>query len=253
MPSISASPKSQQEIVEWVKRKLGHPRLKVELTDDQLNDAFNEAVQWFIGRLGLKKTIMINVVAGQSDYPDFPEDVDDIVSVTPPRMTGWDLAPWEQESAFLGFSGFPVAGNSPLGGGVGGGGGYSALVQGIQYSEQAKRVMSGDFDWEWYPETRTLRIYPKPPESGQMMVSYMMNTIDLKMMNVRMVSLVRKMALAESKHTLGRMRSKYSEWAMAGGEKSMDGDTLLGESQTEKDELNEEISSLSYPVPFSIG
>jgi len=245
---VSSTPRTKEDIIKRVLRRLGAPTLKIELTKDQTADAYNDAVMWYVGRKGMKKTLTVQVIAGQQDYGNFPKDVDDVVGVTPPRSGAWDLSPWEAEAAFLGMRGFPVGEGNPLSSGASPS--YSALVQNAQYGEQARKVLGRNFSWDWDQEHRVVRIYPKPSDGGQMIISYLSNELDLGTLSVRMVNLVLRRTVAEAKEVLGRVRSKYPEWMMAGGERAMDGDTLLMESQTEKDELDEEIDNLSYPIPF---
>lgn len=249
---MSSTPRTKEDIIKQVLRKLGSPPLRVELTKDQLADSYDDAARWFISRKGMRRTLMVPVPAGQQDFTGFPIDVDEIVEVIPPRSSFWDQIVWDEGAAFLGLDGFPVREGSPLRLDR-----YdydlSGIVQCVQYNEQGQRILSGDFTWDWFPDQNMLRIYPKPVESGSMMVVYVSNDIDLKQLPVRMVDIVMRMTLAEAKERLGRIRSKFPEWPMASGERALDGDTLLAESATEKDALNLEIDGLSYPIPFMVG
>lgn len=243
-------PRTKQDVVERVLRKLGSPPLKVELTPAQLEDAYDDAVRWFIGRKGVRSWVKLNVVAGKQDYTELPDNIDSVVEVVPPKSGLWDVMPWGAEAAFLGIHNrIPIDEDSPFSPSAYDAD-YSAVVQGLQYSEQARRILGGDFGWEWNSSERLLRIYPKPTSPGYMMVGYIANEIDLRKMQVREVDLVVRRALAEAKGSLGRIRSKYQEWPMAGGDKTMDGDTLLTEAETEKEKLDVEIEDLSYPIPF---
>ena len=42
-----ALPTSKQELADWILRRLGAPVVNIEVTDAQLEDAIDEAVQWF--------------------------------------------------------------------------------------------------------------------------------------------------------------------------------------------------------------
>ena len=60
--------------------------------------------------------------------------------------------------------------------------------------------------------------------------------------------------MAKVKERLGRVRSKYSDgMPAAGGSKTLDGDTLIGEAQQEVTTLDEELKGLNEGVPFLIG
>ena len=66
--------------------------------------------------------------------------------------------------------------------------------------------------------------------------------------------LVKRMALAQAKLDLGRIRSKYqSGFPTAQGHEQLDGEILLQEGQAEVELLNQEIGDSAMPMSFITG
>ncbi len=236
-------PRDREAIIEYVKRKLGYPKVNIELTPEQLVDSFGDSIRWFISGKGMVKELVMPVTADQEYI--LPPDVDTIIRIIPPRSGIAGIIPWEVDAAMLGYSGIPV----PY---MAGPDTYSGFVQEMQVAEQARRVLGGEFTWEWVPSSRKLRIYSKWSLTGSMLIEYISDKIDLKYLWAKELDLIIRRTLAEAKETLGRIRSKYPEWPMAGGAKGMDGDTLLSEAEAEKEKLDEALDGLSYPVAFLV-
>jgi hypothetical protein len=239
-------PRTKEEIKKFILGKLGYPVVKVELSDEHVEIAYNNAVRWFISRKGYKKSRGEYLSGYKEEEFVLPSDVDDVVNVVPPGSYATEFVPFDAEAAILGMEGVPIDANFY------GIGNYSRLVQDLQYREQTRRILGGEFTWEWDADGKILYIYNRMKISGKMIIEYIANNIDLVRMNSRVVDLIVRRGLCEAKEILGRIRSKYSEWPMAGGPKSMDGDTLLGEAREDKERLDEEIDGLSYPISFLV-
>ena len=234
-----------QEIKDYVKRRMGHPCVRVELSDDQLQDAVDEASLWFgthIGQLGVQRA----TTNGNTNEYDVVTAVEEIVDVVF-EVSGdspyniFDFAEVEIEP-------FGFRNGRTLDGGF-----YSDIVQVFQYWEQARRILGIDKNWEWDRPRRKLILYPSPKTAFQYMYSYTTSAIDLTVLSQRECWLVRQWALAQGMETLGYVRSKYSEIPSASGGFSLNGDTLLSNAETMRMELNEKVKLLAPPIPFLVG
>lgn len=238
-------PRTKKDVIANVKSSLGEGVVKLELKENHFSDSYEDALRWFIAMKGLERLWLTPFVEGKQDY-EVPDDVDEVTNVIMPMSGIEAYLPYEADLVMLGLRGIPardVLPNMDR---------YSSLVQQFQYAEMSQRVLGNEFDWEWLPDMRILRVYARRTftPSGNMLVEYISDTIDLRMLNVRCVDIIVRWMLADCKERLGRIRSKYSEWMMAGGPKTMDGDALLAEASTEKEALQEEIMGLSYPIAF---
>ena len=238
-------PRKKEDVIENILSALGHGRVKVELTPKHLTDAYEDAVRWFISRKGFRKGYLTQFVPGQQEY-DVPNDCEVVVNVVPPMSGVETWIPYEADMVMLGIRGIPARDYLPTEYE------YSALVQRAQYSEESRRILGYEFDWEWRYDLRKLLVFHKLDIAGKMQVEYISNEVDFMVLPVRCIDLITRRAISEAKTRLGRIRSKYSEWMMAGGPKGMDGDTLLSEARDEMEAQDTEIDGLSYPTPFIV-
>lgn len=259
LPGCSVLPNNKfdaDDLAHWILRRLGAPLLKIELTEDHLNDAIAQGLRWYAAKKGFIKQFRLTYNNGQSEYP-LPDDVDTVTEVVFPLST-YDLTPltspwgwaWPQENLGMPLSGV-YGGFANAGGNTGGV--VSTFYQVLQYSDTARRVMNGEL--EWRQEDRVLYILPRNQSSyyPAVIVYYTANTFNLIDLNQRDFDLVRRYALAKAKRDLGRIRSKYADYPTAQGSVGLDGATLIGEADAEEQQLEEEIGASAMPVGFLTG
>lgn len=247
-----AAPQSEAEIKGYISRTLGAPTVAVELTDDQYDDAITEAKFWFMGLIGQMKNKVLTI---QPDGGAF-DVADDCLSVVDcyfdiQRAGLFDQFSWAGvELSPMSFSGSYNNGYGTLGGG----GGYSNIVQSMQYLEQARRILSADRDWEWDYQDRKLRIYPTSGDIGTtVFVVYMVDEMDLGKVRPYEYRLIRKYALAEAMTALGNVRSKYADGPSATGSITLNGQDLLANADMIRDTVRDQILALRPPANFFTG
>lgn len=242
----------------WILRRLGAPLLKIELTEEHLDDAIMTALHWYAAKKGFvrnyKQQLTPNITQYQLEpYVDVVTDVVFPLSVydLTPMNSPWGWA-WPQEN--LGM---------PLGGSVGGWAGSGASTLGIvssyqqvlQYADMARRVFNGEL--EWRQEDRTLYILPYRQTASSFypaaIVFYTSTRFTLLDLNERDHDLVKRFALAQAKMDLGRIRSKYDSYPTAQGTVNLDGATILEEGKAEVEALNEELGESAKPTGFITG
>jgi hypothetical protein len=240
--------KDEEEIQQWILRRLGAPLLKVELTADHLADNIEDAKRWFAAKKGWRRFYTFDVQANKNEY-ELPKDVDVVIDVTfafdPLDLSILAYPYWlPPENNQIPYSVFNVAGNS--------GGLYSNYTQTLQFIETAKRVLSTEADWR--QENNLLQLFPQPTRAGKAVVEYTSHTISpAQELSERDHELLKRMALAKAKADLGRIRSKFDQYPTAQGTTQMDGDKLLEESKEEIEKLNEELADSAMPMPFITG
>ncbi len=235
---------SEEDIQQWILRRLGAPQLEVELTREDLEDAVNDAKLWFSVRLGVTRYYFLDVAQGDSRYT-IPADVDTVLNIDWP-LRATDLSFIVPGAWLLPGQAVPAS----LFYGANDGGRFSNLVQTMQYLDMARRVTSAEPDWR--QEGRTLYIFAAPSAS-RLRVQFKANLVVLSELDNRAYDLVRRMTLARSKEKLGRVRSKYDSAQTAAGSTGLDGATLLQEASDAIEALNEEIMQAGLPLPILIG
>jgi len=231
-------------IRDYIKRKFGHPTVHVELEDDQLQDAVEEALAWFAGLVGIVHTDSLTA-NGTGEY-DVNDDVSIVTEVVP--------TPSNLDSLVTPFAWADVE-LTPMAYGyrISGLGRYSELLQYMQYLEQAKRLVGADFDWEWDRAARKLRLSPAELVSGTVIYYYTPKSLSLDNLTPYEVRLIRQYAYAEAMEVLGQIRSKYSELPSSTGGVTLNGETLLANAEALRESLEEKAKMLRKPLGFIIG
>jgi len=256
-------PKTREEALEWGPIELGCGVVTIELTDKHVEDAFDDAVRWWIARRGMRRHAVTTITQGVQVY-SMPEDTDEVLDVWFPGVQ-LDVIAAIEPYAFIDVDMLPVAYQSLTG--VPGGQFYGTLSQIIAHAETARRIISSEPSWRWFQERNELHIFPRQHMGGTAVVRYISSILrtedpvapettprnDFRYLRFRDRDLILKYFLATLKQKLGRIRGKYSSLPSAGGEKNLDGDTLLTEAREEMRELTEEIIGLSDGVPFITG
>lgn len=234
---------SDAELRVWIKRRLGDGVICVELTDEQLDVSIQMSKDFWRAWVGQAKMVYLQTT-GVSEYAEelIGTDVDSVAEVIFPvhddltRLFSW--ADVEVNPYTWVYAGY---------------GGYSALVQLMQYREMGNRVVSADLDWEWDRARRMLLITPPKNSNltGQRFgVVYISTEVDLTKMSNSEYWLFREYAVVQSMKTLGMIRMKYSDKPSATGTFSMDGDAMYANADIREKELEEKIRQLQSPVGF---
>lgn len=233
------------DLKQWILRRLGSPFLKVELTDEHLNDAIEYARRWFSAKKGVQRTMLIPIYAGQTEYqlPDGVDTVEDVAFTTPAMDISLVFSPFTLLDDKVPYDVFAAPSSMGL---------YSSYTQTLQYVEQAKRILGAEPDWR--QEGRTLYVFPIPRNCSNVLINYKSDVITIEQLNERDHDLVKRWSLAQAKEDLGRIRSKYpSGFPGAQGTTELDGATLLSEAEATKEALDEEISLSGFPMGFMAG
>jgi hypothetical protein len=258
-----SDPKTKDEAIAWAKRKLGSGTVVLEMSPEAAEDAFHDAIRWYVGRKGIKRYAVQNLVPGVQEY-EGPEDCDEVLDLIFPGVQ-LDIIAAVNPYAFIDVDQLPVAYQSITG--VPGGQFYGTLHQILQHAETARRVVGSEPAWEYDHATNIIRIAPRNQRSGTAVIRYASTVLvaedpaeesepknDFRRLRFRDRDLILQMTLAEMKYRLVRSRAKYSDgMPSAGGNKMMDGESLLGEYQQDVERLTMELINLSDPVPFITG
>lgn len=232
---------TEPEIKKYIRRKLGGSFLKVELKEEDLDDALRDTRRWFINRVGVEVFHPLLVTRGETEYV-LPDHIVDVYEVHLPNtslagITGEDdfsrqyaylFGQWYTQSyGSAGYGQAPGQDQAP----------YSNLVQRLQMLETIGRIWGSDSDWYYYQRERILRIMPGPGIQGTAVLKVNTAMFDTTKLDPNDEDLFLRWAIAEAKETLGRIRSKYDTIPTVGGDRSLDGFTLLEEARAMKERL----------------
>jgi len=212
-----------EELKIWIKQKLGYPKIAIELTDNQLDQCISYAFDKVKSSIGsVIKRCTIDLIQGQNEY-DIPDDMvgisevyfySDTESLTNPLS-------WTGEKGFTS----PPIGHLSLG--------YNFQIE--QQREMITRMFGYDPSYSIIDSKFTLE--PAPVTSGPCIVEYYSSSVTFKGLSTSRRLFLQEWALAEAKEILGRIRSKFESVSLPGGDRRLDGDTLLAEAKETKEKL----------------
>jgi len=233
-----------EQIQQWVLRRLGGSFLKVELSQDELDDAIEGARRWFSARKGVKRQAYVPFYSGQTTYTLDPQ-IDVVLDVSFP-VPSMDISlifsPYILQDEKIPYDVFAAPSSMGL---------YSTYTQTMQYIDEAKRILNAEPDWR--QEDRTLYIFPIPKTNGNMLLDYKSFDFTIEQLSERDHDLVKRYALAWAKRDVGRIRSRYASYPGAQGQTELDGDKLLEEAKEEMELLDKEIAWSAMPSGFLTG
>lgn len=248
---------NQDELFQWVARRLGAPHRDVsELCLENYQDGLENAYLWFVAKKGLKKQKLVPVIANKNEYDihrEISDDVDTVIDISFPSSNldfSYLYTPFIFPDQQIPFSALAPGFASAQGI-------FSTFVQNVQYIEMAKRIMGTEPEFQ--QDGNILRIYPVPSSSfgtsslGSMLITYKSNKISLGDLNARDFDLIRRRTLAHVKRDLGMIRDRYgSTFIGASGQTPQDGSRLLREADTEMAQLDQEIELSGFPLPILV-
>lgn len=265
--------KSKSDLSELIKRRLGSPMIKVELTTQQIFDTIDYAkqkwIKWGAGNSIVETYFTTLLLAGQNFY-DLPIGVVDIVDYQD-NGAQWGINTLFTVDNFLYSRGVydPLIWT--------GGYGYSLVTYHIarDFLKTVDKYTPSIYNYKYHKYTNQLEVHPAPPsgnalvladENGQnqtydspgfvLIRSYMIEgsqyggmETDLSQStwkrhssdeNFYVSDWIFDYALAECKLILGRIRNKFAQFNSIGNIGiGLDGDSLLAEGKEEKLALEE--------------
>ena len=233
------------DVMRYIRSKLGDPIIPVELTNEQLSDCIDDAIYYY-GR-----------------YKNTKEEME-IFNLSGTWAEGWDLPDKVKEEDIIEIfvdSAFPFAYYS----------GRTDIISNLyaQYIFQnpgTKNLSTGIADYrislmalrdyavllgtqvKWLILGRKLKIWPKPPGSSKIGIRYASQVIAE---DVLKDNLFRELALAKAKIVLGNIRSTFSG-GIPGGEENiqLNGESLLSEGKQEEQTAIEKLIKAQEPLLF---
>lgn len=235
--------KVREDIKDYVLLMLGAPVVKVELDEQNLDLAVNQALKIFEDYAGREyfDYYTFRTVPGKSVYK-MPDDVGIIRNV------------FYKEQGTFAFQASDLDGAIPLEYFYPGGA-YSSIQGGLidpvqpiwgrmgewvlykQYEQMFSRVSSNLGGWEWVSDMGWIKLYPIPCRSQLVMVHYLQKCKDWK----EVTQAMQEGALAHAMIMLGHIRGKYTQPPGPGGGMQLDGEYMKQKGWELKEKWQEEL------------
>jgi len=220
------------ETKNYVLYNLGYPAVKVELTDEQLQQSIEQALNVLSNYVGMKRYAYTRTTPKIAEY-DVPSDCKTVMKVF--YNLGF-LSVLGNTSTAL-FSDFYLLASdlaidiyeSPL-----------TFWSYLASREMLVKVYGTWTSFEVIEGGKRLRIYPTPQRDDILTIFYRSREINLDDDNFNFFG---DLSLAYAKRILGRIRSKYQSGlpSSGGGSLTLDGDKLLEESKAEIERIKNEL------------
>jgi hypothetical protein len=214
----------------WIRRQLGEPLVVVELNDEHIQDAIDDALEDFDNFITLMDSFALDVLPGVTRYGPFDTDVagEGVVHV---QFSDRFRNPHVHEP-FFGISYLNELR-----------GDFKTFAIANSFREMLERQSSEEPEWMWDPMTRFLMIHsPNTQYRGRVMYkrTYTTQTIPQEWKQK-----FRRLALAYSKIVLARVRGKFDAIPAPGGAAStLDHNQLLDEAHTYIDKLHDDLNKV---------
>lgn len=248
----------RSKIADYVLLMLGSPVIDIELDQQQLTLAVDEALRIFEewAPASYFEYFHFQTTAGQSIYK-LPCDIGLIreVNIDTNFCNGASELGGSMPLGWIGDTGYGAGGLAWGAWGYNrhqpywGYGGEWVMFK--QYEDMFERLSGRNGGWEFNEDNYTIKIYPTPQiGGGHVTVHYLQKKKDWNEVH----QFMNEYALALAKIMVGRIRSKYSTIVSPGEGVTLDGATILEEGKSEKIQLEKDlITRWQEPIPIILG
>jgi len=234
VPSTTEKILLRQEVIDWMKQKLGFPLVVVELNDAHLNNAVDQALEIYNRYIPLEKWAALTTVPSLQKYP-LPEGPGrGVVDVQFIRAEGVPLIS------------DPLFGREyPRGQQLD----FNQYVLGISFFDTLLRVTSQEAEWDWDENEPSFLFIQTKAQSYKISYRYLLDR-RIEQVLPSNHDWFRRMSLAQAKTILGRVRAKYAAIpAASAGSVQLDGNKILDEAEKEVLSLEQDVQRFMRPVP----
>lgn len=239
---------SEEAIMSWILRQLGHPLVDVEIHEDQLRDCVNDAIEEFTKYvIQEEQYLSLNLEDYNTSGYTLPNNVAGIFSMEESmygnNQGGINTLFSIQNSMWnAGMLTIPNAGSS---------GGWINYEMAMQYIDLIHRLTAAKFYFEYNERNKLLTLIPNPTlveMKGYICIGCNVIRPDDQHFGE---SWVKRYALARAKIIVGMHRTKYSQTTLLGGG-SID-QTIRAEGLAEMKDLKDELIKTYNTCKFFVG
>lgn len=220
--------RTREDLKDYITRKLGAPLHTVELTDEQLEDAIDDATLMWTKWATLPEKFIVKDLReyqnedkenGIEEGIDLSEyrvaNVTDIGGNDAFGMYGADGI-WGLSNCMLATGTYPFIGRSFGGTNYDG---FTTYQAAYEFVQMAKRLTAQAFDYRFNPNTQILQLIPNPNFSNKFRDTSIIFRAECVPPDDVLygTEFIKELAIAYSKITLGIIRSKFQNVTFAGG------------------------------------
>lgn len=232
--------RTNDDLVDYIKRQLGYPSVEVELTSDQIQDCIDYSIKEFSSFAwdGELEESVILTVDGRGTYqlPDFITNIIALKSIQGFQNYGQNYIPdrWSEEF----FRAFES--NST---------GIDAVISISNTFTMYEKYMQKEINYYFNPYKNTIQIMEE--FSGNVVIYYTYEYTPDKRDKIYDHQWVKDMSVAKSRYTQSTVTGKYSQTLIGGA--TINYDDMRSKAETEIEDLKEQLfSKYGGPAPILI-
>lgn len=240
---------TKEQLRNYIKRQFGYPLVKVELTNDQIEDSIDYAAhkfsEWATENANEEVFFTIPLSAGQSYY-DLPNGVITIVDYSDSggRSTGGVNTLFTVENFLYSMGYYPTLSDAQ--------GSLLNYHMVLDFLNTLERYVVNQYVYKYHKFSNQLQLIPTPTQTGQFVLIHAFvltgsmspgwdETQYYEWLYGK--SWVRNYAIALSKEKLGYIRRKFGQFDSIGNTGiKLDGEQLVQEAKEELDKLSESLT-----------
>lgn len=237
----------EQTIKDFVLARLGHPIVKVELSNFQIQTCIEEAISKleYHAPYWMNQFAVFNTSAGINVYELPPEIVNNLSDIWYRRnlfvLGSAPQGSLEYDLTLMFFTNTGLFSNYNVG--------QYLLMQ--MYLKQVRNVLGQGTSWDII-NNKYLQLFPVPDSTEAVIIEY--RALDANTIHPAYKNWIQKYTLCIAKEVLGRVRGKFQTLPGPGGGARLDGESLLAEAREEKKLLIEElVGEIEGPPMFIVG
>lgn len=256
---------TKEEFRQYIRRSLGYPMVKVELTQDQIDDSIDYSLEkfkeWATGNANEEQFFTIALSAEQKYY-DLPKGVITVVDYndTGGSVSGGVNTLFTVENFLYNFGYYPNLSSSNYGNLI-------SYHMALDFLSQLERYVVNKYKYKYHKRLNQIELIPTPTNLSSpqyvLIRAYMLRgalsvgwTEDLLNQELYTESFVKNYSIALCKEKLGYIRRKFSQFNSIGNTGiQLDGNDLISEAKEEKERLEEELDNKyvyeGYDISFS--
>ena len=255
----------KSDVIEKIKRRLGYPMVKVELTSEQFEDAIDDArnkfIKWAVGNATQEQYCLVMLSGGQDEY-DMPSTCTEVVGYST-RTTGGINTLFTMENYMYNRGMYDALYMR---------GSYDLVSYHIarDFLDTIRRYSVDQYNFLYHPYTNVLEINPIPPSGNCLTWTDTYGVIhgpydSPGFLLVRFFAVegsdsdlygkvwIQDYATALCKITLGRVRSKFENFAAIGNVGiQLDGGDLITEGKEDVERLSESVKEEEAYLGYGI-
>jgi len=239
---------TEEQIMSWILRQLGHPLIDVEIHEDSLRDCVNDAIEEFTKYFVPDEDYLaLNLEEYNTSGYTLPNNVVSVFALEESTMAGNQggintLFSVQNTMWNMGMLAVPVPGYS---------GSWINYEMAMSYIDMIQRLTAAKFYFEYNERNRILKLIPNP--TGLSMKGYICVGCNVIRTDDQTYgeSWVKRYALAKTKAIVGLIRGKYGNTSLLGG--GVIDTSLHKEGLDEQDKLKTELWDTYKTCKFFVG